>query len=101
MPFERWLVNNLTSIIISIFSSRRVRDSQSGFRLVPTRLILEMRSETASYDFESEMLFRVGALGYPIREAPVSTVYGDSRSYIRPAEDTLRFIRQIWRRIWA
>jgi glycosyltransferase involved in cell wall biosynthesis len=36
MPFERWLSNNLCSLIISIFSTQRVRDSQSGFRLIPT-----------------------------------------------------------------
>ena len=30
MPFGRWVSNNWTSLIVSIFSSRRVRDSQSG-----------------------------------------------------------------------
>jgi glycosyltransferase involved in cell wall biosynthesis len=100
MPFARWLTNNLTSIIISIFSSQRVRDSQSGYRLIPTSLLKAIQLKTVNYDFESEMLFKAGALGYPIVEVPISTVYEGSHSYINPLVDTLRFIRQIFKRVW-
>jgi glycosyltransferase involved in cell wall biosynthesis len=101
MPFARWLTNNLTSIIISIFSSQRVRDSQSGYRLIPTSLLKAIQLKTVNYDFESEMLFKAGALGYPIVEVPISTVYEGSHSYINPLVDTLRFIRQIFKRVWV
>ena len=101
MPFPRWLSNNLTSLIISIFSSQRVRDSQSGFRLMPTAILKAVQLKTVKYDFESEMLFKMGALDCPIDEVPVSTIYDGSPSYINPLKDTLRFIRQIWKRIWA
>ncbi|MHC4628057.1 MAG: glycosyltransferase family 2 protein [Planctomycetota bacterium] len=101
MPFDRWLTNNLTSIIISIFSRARVRDSQSGFRLIPTRLLRAISLKTVDYDFESEMLFKAGALGFGMAEVPITTVYEGSRSYINPFKDTLRFVRQIWKRIWA
>jgi len=101
MPLSRWLTNNLTSLIISIFSAKRVRDSQSGFRLIPTSVLKAIPLKTIKYDFESEMLFKAGALGCPIDEVPVSTVYEESKSYINPSKDTFRFIRQIWNRIWA
>jgi len=101
MPFSRWLTNNLTSLIISIFSRARIRDSQSGFRLIPTSVLRAMPLKTVRYDFESEMLFKAGALGCPMGEAPISTVYEESQSYISPLKDTLRFVRQIWKRIWA
>jgi glycosyltransferase involved in cell wall biosynthesis len=101
MPFSRWLTNNLTSLIISIFSSARVRDSQSGFRMVPSSALKAMPLKSIKYDFESEMLFKAGALGCPIGEVPISTVYEHSASYINPFNDTFRFIRQIWKRIWA
>ncbi|MFH1300416.1 MAG: glycosyltransferase family 2 protein [Planctomycetota bacterium] len=101
MPFGRWLTNNLTSLIISIFSAKRVRDSQSGFRLIPTSVLRTIPLKTIKYDFESEMLFKAGALGCPIGEVPVSTVYEESTSYINPSKDTFRFVRQIWKRIWA
>jgi glycosyltransferase involved in cell wall biosynthesis len=101
MPFSRWLTNNLTSLIISIFSAKRVRDSQSGFRLIPASVLKALPLKTIKYDFESEMLFKAGALGCPIDEVPISTVYEESKSYINPFKDTFRFIRQIWKRIWA
>ena len=101
MPFDRWLTNNLTSMIISVFSTQRVRDSQSGFRLIPTEVLRSIRLKTVSYDFESEMLFKAGAIGCTIAEVPISTVYEGSASYINPLRDTGRFIRQIWKRIWA
>ncbi len=101
MPFSRWLTNNVTSLIISIFSTQRVRDSQSGFRLIPTSLLRSMRLKTVGYDFESEMLFKAGAAGCRFGEVPVTTVYEGSTSFINPLRDTGRFIRQIWKRIWA
>ncbi len=101
MPFARWLTNNLTSIIISVFSCRRVRDSQSGFRLIPVALLRSIRLKTVNYDFESELLFKAGVLGYAVGEVPVTTVYEGSHSYINPLADTLRFVRQIFKRVWV
>ena len=101
MPFSRWWSNNLTSIIVSVFSKARVRDSQSGYRLIPTRVLKGIPLKTVGYDFESEMLFKAGALGFAMAEVPISTVYDGSESYINPLKDTLRFVRQIWKRIWA
>jgi len=101
MPFPRWLSNNLTSLIISIFSSQRVSDSQSGFRLIPTSLLRVIKIKTINYDFESEILFKAGAIGCSIVEVPISTVYEGSHSYINPLVDTLRFIRQVFKRVWS
>jgi glycosyltransferase involved in cell wall biosynthesis len=100
MPFDRWLSNNLCSLIISIFSTQRVRDSQSGFRLIPVSLLKAVQLKTVGYDFESEMLFKAGAVGCTVGEVPISTIYEGSHSYINPVKDTFRFIRQIWKRIW-
>jgi len=101
MPFARWLTNNLTSLIISVFSAQRVRDSQSGYRLIPTALLRSLPLKSIRYDLESELLFKAGVIGCEVVEAPISTVYEGSHSYINPLKDTLRFIRQIWRRIWV
>jgi glycosyltransferase involved in cell wall biosynthesis len=101
MPFARWLTNNLTSLIISIFSSQRIRDSQSGYRLIPTEFLRATDFKMVHYDLESEMLFKAGAAGIPVVEVPISTVYEGSESFINPLTDTTRFIRQIWKRIWT
>ena len=100
MPLLRRLTNYLTSIIISIFSGRRIRDTQSGYRMFSIQSLKSMNIDSTQYDFESEQLFQAGALNMTIGEIPISTVYANSLSYINPLLDTLRFIKLIWRRIW-
>ena len=100
VPFGRWVSNNWTSIIVSVFSTRRVRDSQSGFRLIPADVLKSVTLWSTRYDMESELLFKAGALGYAVGEVPVSTVYGDEKSAIAPIRDAARFMRQTWKRIW-
>jgi len=100
MPFERRLTNNLTSLIISIFGSMRIRDSQSGYRLIKTAVLRQLCLTSVRYDMESEMLFQTGYLGFSAGEVPIATVYAGSRSFINPFKDTTRFVRQIWRRLW-
>ena len=101
MPVARCLSNYVTSLIVSVFSTQRVRDSQSGFRLIPSVILQAIQLNTVGYDFESEFLFKAGALGCRIAEVPISTVYEGSQSFVNPITDTLRFVRLIWRRIWA
>lgn len=100
MPPDRKLTNWLTSIIISIFSGKRIRDSQTGYRMISTELLKYLQVSSVKYDFESEQLFQAGRLNIRIAEVPISTVYEGSHSYINPLKDTARFIRLIWRRIW-
>jgi glycosyltransferase involved in cell wall biosynthesis len=99
MPFARWLTNNLTSIIISIYGGRRIRDSQSGYRMIAVQLLRRMRIKSIKYDYESEMLFQAGALEAEVGEVAIATVYEGSHSYINPLIDTGRFIRLIWKRM--
>lgn len=100
MPPPRKLTNWLTSIIISIFSGKRIRDSQTGYRMISIDLVKNLQVSSVRYDFESEQLFQAGRLNIKIAEVPISTVYEGSHSYINPLKDTTRFIRLIWRRIW-
>ncbi|RKX24449.1 MAG: glycosyltransferase family 2 protein [Candidatus Zixiibacteriota bacterium] len=101
MPLTRWLSNNITSMIVSVFSMQRVRDSQSGFRLIPTEILRSIPLQAVRYDFESEMLFKAGAARITMAEVPISTVYKDSQSYFNPLLDTFLFICQVWKRIWV
>ena len=100
MPLDRLLTNNLTSVIISIFGSTRMRDSQSGYRMIKCGVLRRLRLTSARYDTESEILFQSGYLGFKADEVPIETVYEGSHSFINPFKDTTRFIRQIWKRLW-
>ncbi len=99
MPFARWMTNNLTSIIISIFAGRRVRDSQSGYRMYSTDIIGRFKTRSFRYDYESEQLLQTGLLGARVGEVAVTTVYEGSESSINPFRDTLRFIRLLWQKL--
>ena len=63
MPFERFLTNHLTSLIISCFSGRYVRDSQSGYRYTSRNALRLVTLRSSRYDTESEFLFKTGRAG--------------------------------------
>ena len=100
MPFERFLTNHLTSLIISCFSGRFVRDSQSGYRYHSRRALHTIKLNSSRYDTESEFLFKSGRAGYKVWEIKVPTIYSGSESYINPFIDTGRFIRLMWKSIF-
>ncbi|HHI02555.1 MAG TPA: glycosyltransferase family 2 protein [candidate division Zixibacteria bacterium] len=99
MPLPRWLSNNLTSLLVSIFGGKVIRDSQSGFRMFDLKTLKKMRAVSNRFDFESELLFQAGLLDIEINEVPISTIYNKERSSINQIGDTLRFVKQIWKRI--
>lgn len=100
MPLLRRFSNFLTSAIVSLFAGRACHDSQCGFRLIPVSLLSQVRLSAGGFDLESELLLQAGALGFPVHNIPISTVYGNHRSAIRHGRDTVRFLLQVWRRIW-
>jgi len=101
MPFDRFLTNHLTSLIISCFSGRFVRDSQSGYRYISRKALRTIRLCSSRYDAESEFLFKSGQAGFRVWEVRVPTIYSGSESYINPLADTGRFVKLMWKSlIW-
>ena len=99
MPLSRWLSNNLTSLMVSIFGGKVIRDSQSGFRMFDLKVLKKMKAESHRFDFESELLFQTGLFNIKIKEMPIRTIYNNENSSISHFGDTIRFIKQIWKRI--
>jgi glycosyltransferase involved in cell wall biosynthesis len=100
MPFSRWLTNHLTSVIVSILSGVTVRDSQSGYRLIPIQVLREVQLRSSKYDLESEILIKAARKGFGIGEVPISTIYRNGKSFVNPLVDTGRFIRLMWNSLW-
>jgi glycosyltransferase involved in cell wall biosynthesis len=97
MPLVRRLTNQFMSWLLSRVCRQRIPDSQCGFRLVHRSLIPLLDCESSAFDYESEMLIQISRAGERIGAVPISTVYRDEVSSIRPAKDALRFFRMIWR----
>jgi glycosyltransferase involved in cell wall biosynthesis len=100
MPLIRVLTNRTTSLVVSLLSGQRVADSQSGYRLIRTGPLRDIRLTTRNYQTESEILIKAGRKGYRIVSLPIRTIYAEEVSYIQPGTDTLRFIWLAIRSLW-
>jgi hypothetical protein len=97
MPFVRKCTNRFMSWLISRCCGRRIPDSQCGFRMIHRELAAHLFCESDKYDYETEMLFIAASRGFEIGAVPVSTVYGEEQSKIRPIADTVRFFQLLAR----
>ena len=97
MPLVRRLTNQFMSWQISKVCRQPIPDSQCGFRMIHRALIPKLFVESNAYDYETEMLFIAAKQGFVIGDVPVSTVYGDEKSKIRPMQDTIRFFALVSR----
>jgi len=93
MPLVRRLSNAAGTIVLSAAVGRWIPDNQSGYRLVGRRLMAAMlESHEDGFAFEVEMIAVCIREGWPIRWVPISTIYGDERSHIRPLHHLREFV---------
>lgn len=101
MPLDRWITNRLTSLVLSVFSGKRLLDTQSGYRALRTGLLYGLFPFwTERYDTESEILWKITRRPLRIAYVPIPTVYRDEQSHIRKVRDTFRFIGLCFRFLW-
>ncbi len=94
MPPVRRLSNTLGGWVLSAAIGRRVADNQSGYRLIGRQLMrVLLASDEDGFEFEVEMIARCIALGLPMTEVPIRTIYGGEPSHIRPVAHLGSFIR--------
>jgi len=93
MPRARNFANATSSAIVSFFANALIRDSQSGYRWISTRLLRRIELSGDRYDLESEILIKAGRAGMRIGELEVPTIYDGSESFINPLVDGFRFVK--------
>ncbi len=94
MPPVRRLSNTLGGWVLSAAIGRRIADNQSGYRLIGRELMRALLdSEEDGFEFEVEMIARCIALGLPMTEVPISTIYAGEPSHIRPFAHLGSFVR--------
>lgn len=97
MPFSHWLGNRICSWLLSRLCGQSLPDSQCGFRLVHSSLLDALTLTADRYEVDSEMLVLASRAGCRIVSVPVTTIYADEHSNIRPMRDALRVLRLLWR----
>ena len=100
MPRDRLAVNRIGSFLTSLLARQRIPDSQSGYRLVKSRVLKKITLTSRRYDVESEMLIKAGKRGFGIKSIPIKTIYRQEISHFRKFWDTLRFIKLILKGVW-
>ena len=94
MPPVRRVSNTVGGWVFSAAIGRRVADNQSGYRLIGRRLMTTLLDSTESgFAFEVEMIARCIALGLPMTEIPIRTIYAGEPSHIRPWAHLTGFLR--------
>jgi hypothetical protein len=115
MPRRSRIGNQISTFFISQFAHRPHRDTQSGYRVYPRRL-LSAPLRTRRFDTETELVLWAAKLGVPLREVPIRTIYAGRnaqephdataqlagaakgpghKSHFRNLEDTLRVLRLV------
>ncbi|MBN2412101.1 glycosyltransferase family 2 protein [candidate division KSB1 bacterium] len=98
MPLHRILSNGITSIIVSLCAGNiRIHDSQCGYRAFRLDCIDPDIFSEQGFQFESEMILRLGKCRCKIKEIPIETKYGNEFSSINLFGDTFRFIKLVFR----
>lgn len=99
-PRARRCANAIADFWIGLAAGKRLRDTQSGFRLYPSSLFesLDIDPEKlGGFVFESELLLIAAKSGVPIRYVAIEATapHGARRSHFRPVRDIARITRMV------
>lgn len=100
MPWDRVLTNSITSVFLTLLSGQKIKDSQSGYRMISVEVLKSIPLRSKKYDLESEILIKAGRKGFKIQTMEISTIYAESKSFINPFSDTGRFLRICWKSLF-
>ena len=96
---RRRMANRFSAWSIAHCSRTNVTDSQSGFRLYSSELLLKARLRTDGFDLESEVIVRAGCDGFKVITIPIDLGFVDglSTSHYKPVADSLRIFWTVTR----
>lgn len=100
MPYIRWLVNRITSLVISVLAGLSIPDVQCGLRYIGMNVLHSITLHTDRYQSESELVYKAIRHQFSVGFVSVTTVYDKETSYIHPVFDTIRFIIMAVRFLW-
>jgi membrane-associated phospholipid phosphatase len=87
MPVHRRAANLVSRSVLQLATGRRVRDTQSGLRLLRGRA-LELPLQGDGYEAESRQLKAALVHGLDVMWVPIPAIYADERSLFRPVRDS-------------
>ena len=97
MPIHRVLSNTITSLLVSARTGVRIRDSQTGYRLIAREVLSSVEVEADGYEAETEFLIKAARKGFRISFVPIATIYGTAPSHMTHWHTTKRFLQVLLR----
>ena len=96
MPLVRYLTNRFMSAMLSRKMGMKATDTQCGYRLLSRKAAeTVLKCRTQGFAADSEQLLLLARAGFRFAEVPVSTIYGDEKSKIRPVRDAIKFFAML------
>jgi glycosyltransferase involved in cell wall biosynthesis len=86
----------LFNFLIRLFTKTAVSDSQSGYRVMTSKVVAGMHLKSGEYEIESEMLVKTARQGFRVLEVPITfeqRTYGRSR--LDPLVDGFKILLSI------
>jgi len=100
VPLRSRVGNLLTRGLVKVVMGRSLRDTQSGLRGIPAKILPDLlRIESSGYEFELDMLTAAKHQDCPIRELPIRTIYepGNPTSHFNPLRDSAKITFVLFR----
>ncbi len=88
MPAKNYWANTIGDTVLSRMTGLPVEDGQSGYRLISTTILRQLRLVACRYSIENEILIKSCRKVQRFATAPVRTIYGSERRHYRPFRDT-------------
>lgn len=99
VPFRNKIGNKITSLVFKWMFGVYIKDTQTGLRGVPNRLIdTVLRTDGERYEYEINMLIDIVKMKEEIKEVEIETVYDNHRkrySYFNPFKDSYRIYKEM------
>jgi putative flippase GtrA len=93
VPFRSRFGNTLTITAVRLLVGHALRDTQTGLRAIPRKLVPHLlKLASSGYEFELDMLIACKHLAIPVREVVIKTIYHDRNagSHFNPVLDSMR-----------
>ena len=92
MPWLRRFWNRLGAKAVSRLTKTLVSDSQSGYRLIRTEVIRDVKLTTSTYETEMELMIKACKKGYSVLNISIASrsINGTTTSHFRPVVDTFK-----------
>jgi glycosyltransferase involved in cell wall biosynthesis len=93
IPWRSRIGNALTRASFRLIVGGNIRDTQTGLRGVPPKLMRDLlSSKAARYEFELQMLIRAREMRIACQQIPITTIYEarNPSSHFNPLLDSLR-----------